>query len=106
MRMLQRAESDPGQWQQTWQSYLLAQLNSGHYISYQEVALLWAMLFPDQQDQLPLARCILSHYHGHPTPTQRHAQRFIAALSWDLGYLRHLRKLRDLGWSFGDLRGL
>src|SRR5205823_5617505 len=39
MRMLQRAEGDPGQWQPTWQRYLMEQLNSGHYISYQEVAL-------------------------------------------------------------------
>src|SRR5439155_27348002 len=51
LTMLQRAEAHPERWQQTWQSYLRELLNSGQYISYQEAALLWVMLFPDQQDQ-------------------------------------------------------
>src|SRR5207244_4142359 len=90
------AEDHPEQWQQTWHSYLLEQLNSGQYISYQEVALLWAMLFPEQQEQQALADCILRHYNGNTAHLKRHAQRLIAGLSDDLRYLRNFRKSRDL----------
>ncbi len=96
LAMLQRAEDHPERWQQTWQSYLLGQLNAGQYIHYQEAALLWAMLFPEQQAQAPLARCILSHYNGNTAPMQKYAQRFIVALSENFRYLRHLRYLGGL----------
>ena len=33
-------------WQQAWQTHLLAQLDTGHYLNYQQTTLFWAMLFP------------------------------------------------------------
>src|SRR5439155_2598235 len=87
-------------WSQVWQSYLLEQLNIGPAISYQEVVLLWAMLFPAPLQSL--ADTILKHYMTAGDMRQKHAERFIASLSLDL------RDLRDLNYSIysRDMRNI
>ncbi len=96
LNMLQAASNQPEQWKQCWQNYLQQQLTLGKYISYQEIALLWAMLFPERQMQELLASLILADYDKHNLPVQSHAQRFLASLSNDLRDLRNLRYLRYL----------
>ncbi len=97
LSMLQETALHPDQsWQQTWQDYLLDQLSSGRYVYYQEIALLWAMLFPTRQALILLARHILAHYNGPSIPLQRSAQRFIALLCNDLKDLKDLGDLNDL----------
>ncbi len=83
-------------WQQTWQHYLLDQLDSGCYVYYQETALLWAMLFPSKQDLNLLASHILAHYDGSSILLQQSVQRFIALLCNDLKDLKDLDDLNDL----------
>jgi hypothetical protein len=67
-------------WWQVWQSYLLHQLTLGRYTDYQEVVLLWVVLFPEMQELRPISNCILQHFFSNDTPTRRCAQRFIATL--------------------------
>ncbi len=95
LAMLQRTTAHPDlSWSQTWQSYLLEQLNTGPAISYQEMVLLWTMLFPAQLQ--PLADTLLKHYMTTSDPRQQYAQRFLISLSPDLTGLIDLRDLRDL----------
>jgi hypothetical protein len=97
--MLQQAVIHPKQWQQIWQDYLLEQMNTGCYISYQRSALFWAMLFPDKQDIQSLANHIVAPYSDTHITRQRYSQRFTSTLSIgliDLRYLLYLRNLRDL----------
>ncbi|HZO74930.1 MAG TPA: hypothetical protein VFB60_22175, partial [Ktedonobacteraceae bacterium] len=97
LKMLQIAGDNPSlPWQQNWQQYMLEQMDSGHYTSYQELALLWTMLFPNEKALAPLAQHILEHYNGSANSVQRYAQRFITSLGFDLRYLRDLRDLNSL----------
>jgi hypothetical protein len=97
LHMLQEAADHPSlSWQQAWQHYLLDQLSSGCYINYQEMALLWAMLFPDEPDLHFLADRILEHYNSNTISIQRGAQRLIALLCNDLKDLNDLKNLKDL----------
>jgi len=106
LKMLQIAGNNPSlSWQQNWQQYMLEQMASGRYSSYQELALLWTMLFPDEKVLAPLAQHILGDYNGPANPVQRYAQRFIAFLGFDLSDLRDLRGLIDLRYQ-RDLRYL
>jgi hypothetical protein len=95
--ILQEVALHPDQsWQSTWQQYLLDQLTSGCYVYYQEMALLWAILFPEQQALNLLTSHILAHYSGNLISLQRSAQRFIALLCNDLKDLKDLDDLNDL----------
>ena len=106
LRMLQTSVNLLDQpWQQIWQDYLSAQLVDGQYIDYQECALLWAVLFPELQEQQKLADLLTQHYYSQIPILKRLAHRFIANLYLDLRdlrylrysrYLRYLRDLRDL----------
>ena len=80
--------------QATWQDYLCQQMNTGTYIDYQSCALLWAILFPEQQAQQNLASVLLEHFSDN-TKLQRYAQRFL------IGVVNDLRDLRDLiNWRY------
>ncbi len=94
--LLQQAAGHSVQWQDIWQSHLLEQLDSGRYISYQEVALFWTALFPAERDLQMLVDRMLVHYNGTQGPQQRYVQCFLSFLSRDLRDLRYLRDLRDL----------
>ena len=94
-------------WQKIWQAHLLEQLDSGDYLSYQQIALFWTMLFPQEQEAEILANSILKHYRGTNIVVRRNAERFIASLNRDsrdsrysryLGYSRYLVYLRYLGY--------
>jgi hypothetical protein len=117
--MLKAAKDNPMRpWEEVWQEYLSEQLSTGSYINYQEVALLWFMLFPGKTSLEKLARLILDHNNnrdGNNTERQRYAQRFLAAFSNDLRYLIYLLYFRDMGHQhdepqylldLGDLRDL
>jgi len=110
LSMLQAAVSHADQpWQQIWLKYLSGQLVSGDYMHYQEVALLWIALFPEQQALQVLADLLAKHHNTTGQPVQRFARRFFATLSNDPRYLRNLLSLgaleifRDLG-DLEDLR--
>jgi hypothetical protein len=111
LEVLRRTGEQPAQpWQEVWQTYLLTQLDTGSYLSYQEAALFWNALFPDQRLQ-PLSEKIEAHYKSsHPTRS-KYAKRFITNITRDLrdlrdlGYSGYLRHLGDLGYS-GYLRHL
>jgi len=94
--MVQRAANDPARWQEHWQSYLLEQLENAPYVHYQQVALLWIMLFPEKQNLEILKDCIINHYNSSHLPQQRYSRRFLSALSIDLRDSRYLIDLRDL----------
>ena len=87
LNLVQAEERHPEQpWQQSWQGYLVTQLESGHYISYQDVALLWLILFPEEEAMKNLFKMIETHYRGGKTPQQSYAQWFLARVS---SYERH-----------------
>ena len=101
LTMLQLSARQPDQpWQKIWQGYLLQQLTSNQYMSYQESILLFVSLFPEERAQTPLASLLLNHYDNGPISLQHYAQRFLATLSIDL---RDLRDLRDPSYP-RDLR--
>src|SRR5256885_8573430 len=54
---------------------LFRSLNSGTLISYQEIALFWSMLFPNQLQTL--ANTILEHFTTIGKSRQQYAQRFL-----------------------------
>lgn len=79
-------------WQQTWQDYLLGQLSTNDYVTYQEIILLWITLFPEPEMQDVVARKVLKDYENGVLT----AQHFIALLSNDLTEPRELRDLREI----------
>jgi len=112
-----------------WREYLLDRINTEIYIDYQELAILWIILFPDVQDVEMLALRIKKHYMLNDGSMQNNAKRFIAAIAnrmrheprelnqirsgnirtpRDLLYLRNMLELQDLQGireliSLGDL---
>ena len=97
LKMLQASASHPDpSWQNIWQNYLLQQLNSGRYSAYQEVVLLWVLLFPEKHEQEQLKSVLLRHYTSDGTSIQRYAQHFIVTLSIDLRDLRDLILTQDV----------
>ena len=107
--MLQQASEQatgaPKPWQEIWQNYMKKQLDTGGYVSYQQAALLWTMLFLEERDLQPLADHVLTDYHSSQTPNERYSQRFLSLLSFDWRDLRYLIGLRD--WrDWRDLRYL
>ncbi len=111
LAMLQRTLEDAEQpWSQVWQTYLLEQVNTGPYVHYQQVALLWNALFPAEQQLQPITASIREHYMNESDMRNQYAQRCDTALcvhSRDLIYysnfigfrglseLRYLSYLRD-----------
>ncbi len=99
LAMLERSAANPDQpWQSLWQQYLAEQLKSGYYLSYQECALLWVSLFPDENSQQPVKDILFAHFLSDQTRLQRNADRFFATITRDLGDLGDLRDLRDLSY--------
>ncbi len=93
-------------WQQAWQTHLLAQLDTGHYLNYQQIALFWTMLFPEKQEMQILTNHILMHYSGTEITVRRNAECFISSLSMnlvDLKYLGYLGYLVDLKYLVENL---
>lgn len=103
--MLQASENDPANWHSIWQDYLLNQLNSGHYVSYQESALLWAMLFPSEQEQKKLATIVMNHINNDSHLVQCYGLRLMSSLTIDLRNLRNLMQLRE-SRDLRNLKGL
>ncbi|MGH2506128.1 MAG: NACHT domain-containing protein [Ktedonobacteraceae bacterium] len=99
LAMLQAIAAQPEQeWSHVWQTYLLQQLNTAHYIHYQECVFLWNALFPPSQ--LPqLTEYILNHFNTPQSNQQLYAQRILSSLASylsDLSNLTALRYLSDL----------
>jgi nucleoside phosphorylase len=109
IRILARAQQHPEQpWQQVWQDYLIDQMNSGHYISYQENALLYSILFSKPEELKKMATLLLEHLQRDNSSVQCFAQRFLATLGDNLRvqeelqetgnqFLQYLRYLLDIG---------
>lgn len=96
LAMLQAVKDHPGQpWQQVWQSYMINQLQSSSYTHYHEIALLWTILFPEQEALKELVTLLLEHFYSDDQPVQRFAQHFIATMSKDLQYHRYLVGVRE-----------
>jgi hypothetical protein len=99
LAMLQNTAKYPDHpWSSIWQNYLQEQLTTGNTISYQELALLWSMLFPDLLQ--PVVNIILRHFTTIGSQREQYAQRFLSSLSRDWRYWRDWRDWQD--WQ--DLR--
>lgn len=103
LRMLQLMVDHAVQpWYQTWQRYLSDCIDTGSYVTYQEVSFLMAMLFSRGYGLKALIELILRHYDSHDSMRRRYARRFIAALTSgviymrDTKYLRYPRDMKDL----------
>ncbi|HLH62836.1 MAG TPA: hypothetical protein VKV20_14235 [Ktedonobacteraceae bacterium] len=115
LAMLQAVKDHPDQpWQQVWQSYMINQLQSSNYTHYHEIALLWTILFPEQQALTKLVTLLLEHFYSDGKPVQRYAQHFMAIMGTYLQYHQYLLGVRDreglqyLRYLFGlrDLRDI
>ena len=95
LNMLEKAVNNPHTpWKQTWQEYLYDQLHSGSYIVYQEAALLWTVLFAEQESLKMLSDHITQHFTDGNIALKRNARRFLATLGNDLKYFSSLGLLR------------
>lgn len=83
-------------WQDAWQTYLTEQLSSSTYIRYQEIVLLWSILFPKPKDMRKLALLIEGHITGDNIAARSSALHFLAMISYYLRELRTQRALRTL----------
>lgn len=98
--MLQKSIGDLVRWKDTWQSYLLEQLDITSYIHYQQIVLLWVLLFPKKQDLEILAERILLHFNSSSSSQKRYSYRFLLTLIDDLRECRYLKFPRDLGLGY------
>jgi nucleoside phosphorylase len=97
LQILKRTHQLPASsWQQIWQDYLTDQMNSGHYVSYQECALFWCLLFPEMQELEKLVTILLEHLDRDGTPAQRSAERFLATLGDNLRVQEELQEIGEI----------
>jgi len=95
LALLQSSDKQAAQpWSMLWQTIILQRLETGHYVEYQQLPLLWSMFFPAQQLQ-PLAEKVLEHCTAADSTRRRYAQKLISSFT---GYLRDVRDLRYLSY--------
>jgi hypothetical protein len=97
LQVIDRVHQHPDiSWQQVWQDYLADQMNSGTYVSYQECALFWCLLFPEIEELKKLAAILLEHLDRGGTSTQRRAERFLATLGDNLRIQEELQEIGEI----------
>lgn len=97
MNLLHIGEKHPDQpWKDLWQAYLLDQLMSVSYIRYQEIVLLWSILFPETPDMEKLLILVQEQMSNNDSVVRGRAQCFLAMLSYFRRDLQRERKLLHL----------